>query len=201
MTFPTLRAQLDADLATWPEGSFYDEARAALERGHFRLLSTDGVSLYLARFWLTTPRPSEDGRGSLESGDSTLLHRIYQPDSCEALHDHPWAFSSEILAGGYREVVRGTRRDDENVLTVGDRIRHGIFDFHRIAAVEPGTWTRVITGQRLKEWGFWVPWHKAQGPRGRGGASPSIESDAARPRSGPATSPQCELTKTEKERP
>lgn len=144
-----------ADMETWPHGEHYDEARAAVERGHYHLITTNGRTLYLARFWLTPPTTSETG--GLESGLSELLHRIVEPDDARAFHDHPWSFTSIVLAGGYveeRQTEDGLRREVRDVGSVAFR---ETLDLHRVAEVEPGTWTRVTTGKRRRTWGFWLP--------------------------------------------
>ncbi len=94
------------------------------------------------------------------------VHRFHRSDpSC--LHDHPWPFVSLILVGGYWE---------EN--TLGEAAWYGPGHFlvrsaewkHRVIlgvgadhrSIEP--LTLVITGRRVREWGFWtkalgwIPW-------------------------------------------
>jgi hypothetical protein len=152
---PSVEECFRADMATWPGGGHYDAAREAVARGHYHLITTNGRTLYLARFWTSPPLPSENG--GLESGGSELLHRIVEPDDARAFHDHPWSFTSSVLAGGYveeRQTEDGLRREVRGVGSVAFR---DPLDLHRVASVEPGTWTRVTTGTRRRTWGFWLP--------------------------------------------
>lgn len=79
------------------------------------------------------------------------LHRIIGPDE-PVMHDHPWQFRSVILSGGYLEVTpNGTRYrgvDNSHTRQAADR--------HYIQSVMPDTWTLVITGPVVREWGFWI---------------------------------------------
>ena len=94
---------------------------------------------YLHR-WCVTPR----GRG-----ENQYLHRILAPDY-PVLHDHPWAFKSMILHGGYTEMPPAgliTRQ-------AGDVYEKQAGDLHYIAAVLPDTWTLIFTGPTSRDWGF-----------------------------------------------
>lgn len=168
-------------------------ARSALVSGRAALNATrdDAKKLLFARFWLTRPRIGSSGR--LDSGESILLHVLASPDS-GAMHDHPWNFTSTILAGGYRErlpnsewqqkyedtltpdyfvippEIRGPFTTELKKYVVGDTIHHDATDIHSIAEVDDGTWTLVRTGRKKRVWGFfppgelWVPYDKYIGP-------------------------------------
>ena len=106
---------------------------------------------------------------------SIKLHRILKADPGRDLHDHPWWFCSFVLWGSYDEEVV----DPDSFHTEPGRIVFGKgtkirrvrwFNFkraqglHRIIRVSPSTWTLVINGPRVRQWGFqtgrgWVPWH------------------------------------------
>lgn len=160
--------------------------RAALrcwEQQHCQMIaSRDGSELYLARFWLTTPKPSErsDGDGSaFESGDSVLLHHFVRGDDDGALHDHPWCeFDTSVIAGGYTERrpsaegredyealadntdIPGVSFADCETLTRrpgGPRIQRLGHHQHAVEDVLPDTWTIVTTGPRVRQWGFHPP--------------------------------------------
>ena len=80
----------------------------AIDDGHFQVIRTrDRQSLYLLRCWLTTPKElpaAEQSDGHRwDSADSVLLHFFARGDDDESLHDHPWDFTTRILAGGYVE--------------------------------------------------------------------------------------------------
>jgi len=86
------------------------------------------------------------------------LHKFLRGDSDPYVHDHPWAFVSFILRGGYVEVRRDNfthnlhlrhikrinvmRRDDAHYVDALDRVP---------------TWSLVFVGRRRRTWGFWKP--------------------------------------------
>jgi hypothetical protein len=101
------------------------------------------------------------------------LHHILRSDDDRALHDHPWWFISIVLWRGYREIT-----------TLGTWWRWPLSIAlrwatlpHRIELDKPA-WTLVITGPRVRDWGFhcpkgWVHWeqfvdHNNHGNVGRG---------------------------------
>lgn len=95
---------------------------------------------YMLRWWLV-PR---------NRWFNVYLHCILRSDDERALHDHPWANCSIVLAGWYTEVF-------------GDRIerrRRGAVVFrkattpHRLVVLSP-CWTLFLTGPKVREWGFW----------------------------------------------
>lgn len=92
------------------------------------------------------------------------LHRINLPDADEHMHDHPWNFASIVLRGGYDELVRtrahwppsktgqyGRRRGWLSVGFTGIDTAHKIVRLYRSP-----TWTLVLTGRRVKTWGFFT---------------------------------------------
>jgi len=102
------------------------------------------------------------------------LHKILASDQDEELHDHPWAFCSLLLRGAYQEVEPGPYGRDLHAGVSWDRTRR-IFrapaiNFrpdatapHRLEVVDGPIWTLVVTGPRVRPWGFWtragwVPW-------------------------------------------
>jgi hypothetical protein len=102
-------------------------------------------------------------------------------DVCQ--HDHPWPFVSFVLRGGYWEWVRAELAAPRDLRCAGDFIelpdgrismrvwrrpgsvlfRPAIF-LHRIEpVVGKPCWSLVITGRRVREWGFltvfgWMHW-------------------------------------------
>lgn len=100
------------------------------------------------------------------AGCRPMLHRIHRPDADDALHNHPWRFCrSLILSGGYAEerLVDGERV--RFVYRAGDVNRIDAGDFHRITHVLAHTWTLLLVGDRVQEWGFLVdgavvPWRE-----------------------------------------
>lgn len=88
-----------------------------------------------------------------------LLHRYLGADGDHHLHDHPHKWSLGIpLTGGYEE-EKLVAMEPSKAHTKMRSIRPwrwnfiGTLGFHRIARVQPGTWTLFITYNRFKYWG------------------------------------------------
>lgn len=89
------------------------------------------------------------------------VHFIYREDLDPIGHDHPWAFWSLVLKGGYTELLQTHPRYPDQPKRVSHR-RFSLHHFplkwaHRIISVEPGTITLVLVGPKKKQWGFWQP--------------------------------------------
>lgn len=113
--------------------------------------------LYLRRWYLR-------GRGT---ASQWFLHNIRLPDAGREMHDHPWDFKTRILAGGYTEDVDGSGEHERPAGTLLDNTAEHT---HRLAAVQPGTWTLVHAGKARRVWGFlredrftWEPWREYLG--------------------------------------
>ena len=112
---------------------------------------------------------------------NVYLHKFMRDDDDSALHDHPWWFVSVMLRGGYWE----TRTNSDPDIPMTNEIRTwrgtGSFAFrratdrHRVTLSKDGDWqpipcwTLVLTGPRVREWGFhcpkgFVPWHQFVSP-------------------------------------
>jgi hypothetical protein len=102
------------------------------------------------------------------------LHHIAGPDPGMDVHDHPWAFVSLVLRGGYDEEYIGTHEAVAaawcaerwpETCTPGVARCHRWLSVHRvplnvahrIIAVQPGTWTLVLRGPDRRVWGFYPP--------------------------------------------
>lgn len=137
---------------------------------HYRDISHEG-DLYLRRYFL---------RG-FETDSQWFLHYIPRPDKDRTPHDHPWDFTSWVLAGGYTEHVACDWCKDPEIepcdncpgwwpqkrLWLSRQSVSAEFT-HRIDSVKPGTWTLVHTGPKRRSWGFWteagfVGWRKYLG--------------------------------------
>lgn len=108
---------------------------------------------YMLRWWII-PR---------NKWFNIYLHKFLRSDDDRALHDHPWANVSYLLAGTYIEhsiLAGGVQR--------AVRYGKGQFKFrwprtaHRIEIDQP-TWSLFITGPVVRTWGFhcpkgWRPW-------------------------------------------
>lgn len=102
------------------------------------------------------------------------LHNMKRSDYDRALHDHPWAFVSVVLKGGYRECHDQTLTGEQDwlyhvprsVLVRPAQWRHRFVlnrNEENTAFIE--SWTLVIVGRRTKRWGFftsggWCWWRK-----------------------------------------
>lgn len=155
MNIDQLTAALRRDSATWRIGRawFVRAAMRAIAAGEFRVIpGRVSEAVYLARFWLSPMLRTAESLP--DSADSALLHWIARDDDDGALHDHPWAFQSTIVSGGY---VEHLPCGFASRLNCGDTIRHEPTDLHRVAAVRPDTWTLVETGPKVRTWGFVAP--------------------------------------------
>ena len=88
-----------------------------------------------------------------------FVHQMHRPDASPILHDHPWAFVSFVLRGGYIE-----RYKDMSDLTDAQvhvrRINHfnlkRLRDAHYISMLDrTPTWTLVFVGATERVWGYW----------------------------------------------
>lgn len=94
-----------------------------------------------------------------------VLHKCVLSDA-DGLHDHPWAWKSKILEGGYWEHLP----DNKMALrTSADGWRSfGADSFHRLELPWEGavSWSLFLMGPKEKEWGFqdrdgnWVQWRE-----------------------------------------
>jgi hypothetical protein len=102
------------------------------------------------------------------------LHKFLRDDDDRALHDHPWWFVSLLLRGAYREVL-----DSGSIVRRAGSIGYRPATHrHRVVLLKVPTWTLILTGPKVRTWGFWcpkgfVPWHEftkpgAAGEVGRG---------------------------------
>jgi hypothetical protein len=119
--------------------------------------------------WVSPPVLNKAGsRERFKAGNSLLLHYFFRGDDDQALHDHPWAFRTRILTGGYLEHLpprewrphdpKGPAWDKRIVpRNAGEEVVHMATDLHCVGVVQPGTFTLVDTGPREREWGFHPP--------------------------------------------
>lgn len=86
------------------------------------------------------------------------LHRFDTPDPRPTLHDHPWAFTSVVLRGGYDE-QRRSRGDEYQPYSTPAHVRHlnikRLGDLHWIDRLHRvPTWTLMLVGRRRRDWGY-----------------------------------------------
>ncbi len=85
---------------------------------------------------------------------SIRLHRWGGAEDHRDLHDHPWWFVTIVLLGGYEETYQTStmKRPQKRIR----RYLGWVLDptmLHRVRPF-PGTWTLVITGPRVRKWGY-----------------------------------------------
>lgn len=155
-----------------------DALRPWLPRRRRLTLRDAGGFVYLDRWGVEVPRLG-----------GILLHRIDRPDPGLDLHDHPWRFRSLVLAGSYTEDIgHGIARHRPRWSYAG----HDLDERHRIAHVEPGTWTLVVRGPHRQTWGFflgngneWVPWNEYDYQTRRPGSATSNKAEEEHAVAGP----------------
>lgn len=110
---------------------------------------------------------------------SVRLHHFLHSDDVRALHDHPWWFITFPLGQGYLDVTTCSRCGGHGTYTSGGgdngaHIRCGCRDGRVRTHVEPwrfhyrpanylhavetnGCWTVIVTGRKVRKWGFLHP--------------------------------------------
>lgn len=109
----------------------------------------EGKGLYLRRFYLGPPTWTP----------RVYLHHILRSDDDRDPHDHPWDYTTAILANGYRESVFFPRTPYgyAHTMTVGDFRRYYARHTHKLELLDGrDTWTLVIAGPTIRRWGFWI---------------------------------------------
>ncbi|HEX7853803.1 MAG TPA: hypothetical protein VF503_08925 [Sphingobium sp.] len=105
---------------------------------------------YLRRWWIM-PR---------NEWQNLYLHEILRDDDDRALHDHPWANTSLLISGSYREITPG----GVYVRDPGSLIERQATDAHRLELIDGAPAVSLFfTGAKVREWGFhcpsgWVHW-------------------------------------------
>jgi hypothetical protein len=107
------------------------------------------------------------------------LHKFLRSDDDRALHDHPWWFISFILKGSYRELTENKvyhrnrfsfafRKAEHKHRVILYTVHNTVFYSQFIPV-----WTVVLTGSKVRNWGFWcpkgfVPWQEFTDPKDSG---------------------------------
>ncbi|MGU3650626.1 hypothetical protein [Mycolicibacterium sp. A43C] len=112
---------------------------------------------------------------------NVYVHQFLRSDDDRALHDHPWWFVSVILKGAYVEVSEQPEQKRKTTYRCAPEYRdspgldHMIKLPRRMFAFRPATfrhrvalfnesewsdrevpcWTLIVTGRRVRTWGFW----------------------------------------------
>lgn len=82
---------------------------------------------------------------------SIRVHHFYKSDDERAFHDHPWWFVTLVLKDGYTDISPY----GEDHLKIGSIRFRSAEHKHTVKTDPGGSWTLVITGPNLRNWGFW----------------------------------------------
>ncbi len=109
---------------------------------------------------------------------SIRLHHWIGPDDDRAKHDHPWSFVTFVLRGGYTDAspcfacggngydavangafdcteCKGTGEIREHLKAPAIQYRDAEHQ-HTVFPDDGGCWTVIVTGPKIRNWGFWV---------------------------------------------
>lgn len=159
--------------------------RRAKRTPYSPIISRDGSTLYMDRWWLFNPYPAPGQyrrKGWRDWLPSIRVHHIVRPDDDGAMHDHPWNARTIVLRGWYEEERPASGDDYGDAMGAHyDEWRHihlrktgytgrVLFNsYHRISEVSPGgVYTLWFTWRYRGTWGFLVngrkvPWREHLG--------------------------------------
>lgn len=86
-------------------------------------------------------------------GYGLRVHRWLASDDPRYLHDHPWWMLILIIKGGYIDISPEGE----------DRLGRGSIRFrpaehrHTVRVDKGGCWSLLVTGPKIRNWGFYVP--------------------------------------------
>lgn len=135
---------------------------------------------YMNRWWLE--REGELNAEGAPTGPAKRIHEILRSDADRHLHDHPWDYTTVILAGGYWEErpadpLHPTVERVIEWMAPGRILRRQAESAHRLILPDGATCTTLFaTGPRRRDWGFhteagWVHWRQYLNiPEGTGSA-------------------------------
>ena len=83
---------------------------------------------------------------------SIRLHHWRAPDDPRHRHDHPWSFVTFVLKGGYTDL---SPSGDQHLRAPAVQYRDATHQ-HTVVPDPGGAWTIIVTGPKIREWGFWV---------------------------------------------
>lgn len=135
-----------------PVAAILDDQRrrgltAIVERWPSDTLHTHDGHPYMRRYY-----PLGPGTDTI-NGTTVRIHQFLASDPGRDLHDHPWDFTTTILAGTYLEHhTTGTRE-----LHPGDTTTHAAEDAHRVELIHGPVWTLFTHGPARRRWGFHTP--------------------------------------------
>lgn len=83
---------------------------------------------------------------------SIRLHHWLGSDDARNFHDHPWNFITIVFAGSYDDVSPKGRE----TLSPGSIRFRKAEHCHTVEVGPQGCWSLLLTGPKLRIWGFWV---------------------------------------------
>jgi hypothetical protein len=83
---------------------------------------------------------------------SIRLHHWLHSDDNRSLHDHPWWFISFIFRGGYTDQGTEIRSIHRAPSLVYRSAQHK----HWVEVHLDGCWSIILTGPKVRRWGFWL---------------------------------------------
>ena len=95
---------------------------------------------------------------------NVYFHIQVRSDPERPLHDHPWDNMSNIISGGYTEILNTTPECGQFTEFTRERLPGEVITrrahwAHRLILPEdvPYTMTLFSTGPKIRDWGFWYP--------------------------------------------
>lgn len=83
---------------------------------------------------------------------SIRLHHWLASDDPRHKHDHAWSFRTFVIKGGYTD---SSPDGDEHLKAPATRWRPATHQ-HTVFPDPGGCWTIIVTGPKVRPWGFWV---------------------------------------------
>ena len=98
------------------------------------------TGVYVRRWYLETPL------------FSMRLHHWLHSDDSRNFHDHPWWFITLVLKGEYTDCSpNGFERMGAGKIAFRPALHK-----HTVMVDNGGCWTLLLTGPKIRKWGFWV---------------------------------------------
>lgn len=98
------------------------------------------TGVYVRRWYIETPL------------FSARVHHWLHSDDSRNFHDHPWWFVTFVFAGGYTDVSPSGSQEMQAPKIAFRPALHR----HTVQVKSGGAWTLLITGPKIRNWGFWV---------------------------------------------
>jgi hypothetical protein len=104
---------------------------------------------------------------------SIRVHHWLRSDDKRYFHNHPWAFISIVLKGGYTDVsvplpgqwktpILATISTHNGSMVNSDKLKAGSIRYrpsnhrHYVDVPKGGCWSLLLCGPQIRKWGFWV---------------------------------------------